>query len=272
MPLSDEIAPWFPLLVGISVLLMLALAIIIFVLQYQRRLFRQQETLREIRQGVQQQLLEAALQAQENERRRIGRDLHDGIGATLSVVKLHLNGWQDSEAAEQARRLLNEAVQGVRQISRELLPVVLDKFGLAKALESLARSVPATAEVDVRFVCTGEVRPLPPRIELVAYRAVQELLSNALRHAEADIITINLAYEPQALRLVFTDDGKGFVYTPNQIILSADKPGLGLFNLQSRVSLVQGTLYYLSAPGEGTQAALFLPISYPIPDTTPATP
>jgi two-component system, NarL family, sensor kinase len=260
---SEELAPWFPLLVGSSVLLALALAIIIFVLQYQKRLLQQQENLRQVREGVQQQLLEAALEAQEHERRRIGRDLHDDIGATLSVVKLHLNAWQDPQPdgpASQAKELLNGAVGELRRISRELLPVMLDKFGLVKALESLAKTVPASAEVEVRFTCSGEVRPLPPRLELIAYRVVQELLNNALKHAEADIIRIDLAYEPGALRLFFADDGKGFAYSPNQTIVATDKPGLGLFNLQSRVSLAQGTLYFLSAPDEGTQAALFLPI------------
>lgn len=90
---------------------------------------------------------------------------------------------------------------------------------------------------------------------------VQELLNNALKHAESDIIRIELTYEPAALRLFFADDGKGFAYSPNQkTIVSADTSGLGLFNLQSRVSLAQGTLYFLSAPDEGTQIALFLPV------------
>lgn len=269
MLLSDELPAWFPLLVGFSVLLMLVLvlAIIIVVLQYQKRLYRQQEQLREVRQGVQQQLLEAALQAQEKERRRIGRDLHDDIGATLSVVKLHLDKWQDGGgAAEQARELLNEAVQGVRQISRELLPVVLDKFGLTKALESLSRSVPASAQVEVCYSCSGPTRPLPAHVEVIVYRVVQELLNNTLKHAEAATVRLELTYEAEGLRVFYADDGKGFAYTPNQILLSTGKSGLGLFNLQSRVSLVHGTLYYLSAPGEGTQAVLF----FPVPDPTPA--
>lgn len=160
----EELAPWFPLLLAFSVLLVLAMAVVILVLQYQKRLLQQQESLREMRQGVQQQLLEAALEAQESERRRIGRDLHDDIGAMLSVVKLHLNTWQDSEPdgpAGQAKELLNEVIGRVRRISRELLPVMLDKFGLVKALEALAKSVPASAEVEARFTCTGDVRPPP---------------------------------------------------------------------------------------------------------------
>jgi two-component system NarL family sensor kinase len=256
-----------PLLLVTPILLLLALGIVGFVIRYQRRLMLQREEMQQLQQKgqreAQQQALEAALLAQEDERRRIAADLHDGVGTTLAIVKLHLNALQQPDLTQEATSLLDQAISEVRRISRNLLPVALQKFGLPFALDALARTVPAGGPTQLVLEQRGAPRRLDPKYELIAYRVVQELLGNGLRHARASTITIIVNFRPSQVELHYTDDGVGFDLAAVETQPSAiTRTGLGLTNLRSRVALLQGTFRQESAIGAGSQVWISLPLPY----------
>lgn len=262
-----------PLILVTPILLLLALGVVGFVVRYQRRLLQQQLQIRQVHEASQQQALEAALLAQEEERRRIAGDLHDGVGTTLAIVKLHLNTLNQPALTHEATLLLDQAITEVRRISRNLLPAALQKFGLPFALEALARTIPADGPTHVDIDQDGTPRRLDAAYELVVYRIVQELLGNGLRHAHASHIRLLVTFGTEDLTLRYADDGIGFDPTlPDQLPLSDARTGLGLTNLRSRVGVLRGTLHHESAPGQGTTVQVLLPLPYlasPPPSVSP---
>ncbi|GAA4373671.1 sensor histidine kinase [Hymenobacter koreensis] len=250
------------LLLVTPVLLVLALGIVGFVLRYQRRLLAQQEQLRYEREQAQHQSLEAALLAQEEERRRIAADLHDAVGTMLSIVKLHLSALPDTAATYEMTAMLDQAISEVRRISRNLLPAVLEKFGLSFAAEALCRAAGGGA-ARVLLHQTGNPRRLLPHHELAVYRVVQELLGNGLKHAQASQIEIILDFAPDRLSVEYSDDGVGFELAATDALpLPGTRTGLGLTNLRSRVALLRGTMRHESAPGAGTRVWVSFPAAY----------
>jgi signal transduction histidine kinase len=260
-----------PILLATPVLLLLALGIVAFVLRYQRRLLRQQEQIRQVREMAQQQALEAALLAQEDERRRIAADLHDGVGTTLAIVKLHLSTLGQPALTQEASALLDQAITEVRRISRNLLPAALQKFGLPFALDALARTVPSDGPTRLNLEQRGQPRRLNSHYELIVYRMVQELLGNGLRHAHSDRIDIIVDFGADTLSLHYTDNGIGFDTSiiDTQPLLGA-RTGHGLTNLQSRVKVLKGTLRYQSELGTGSQFWISLPVPYIAASQAPA--
>jgi signal transduction histidine kinase len=257
------------LLLVTPVMLVLALGIVGFVLRYQRRVQQQQEELRREREQAQYQALEAALLAQEDERRRIAADLHDAVGTMLSIVKLHLSALPESPANGEMSAMLDQAISEVRRISRNLLPAVLQKFGLAFAVEALCRSVPE-GNAQVLLEQEGEPRRLPPHHELAVYRVVQELIGNGLKHAQARQIIIRLAFKADELSIEYADDGIGYNLAALDMQPAPEvRSGLGLTNLRSRVVVLRGALRHESAPGEGTRVWISFPAAY-LPVSPPA--
>lgn len=256
-----------PLLIITPIMLLLALGLIVFVVLYQKRLIQHQEQLRQLQATRQYQVLETTMQAQEEERRRVARDLHDEVGSMLSLVKLNLyqltnsiKGAGDEVRGAEAniKKLLDEVIGSVRRISYDLMPVVLDKMGLVQALEALRRSVPASSGVTVVLECNDKSRRLAPKQELVLYRMVQELLSNTLKHANASTITLKLLFSENEVALYFADDGIGIDYGKQEKELG--QGGIGVVSLQSRVELMKGQMYMQSLPGMGTQVEIKIPI------------
>lgn len=258
-----------PLFIITPVLLVLAIGMIVFVFAYQRRILQHQEHLRELQELRQRQMLEAALDAQETERRRVARDLHDEVGGMLALIRLNIGQVErksqdpvTAETAQRSKELLDEAIQSVRRISHDLLPVVLDKMGLVQAINSLVHSVPADSGLEVAFTHNLDQHRLEERQELLLFRILQELLNNTLKYAEATKITIELHKADGNLTLRYTDNGKGFNYSTTQP--TGESSGLGLTNLQSRVDLLKGTLNFFSAVGAGIKAEIVLPIMHMI--------
>lgn len=263
-----EIEPWIPLLILIPVMLLLALGVIGFMVLYQKRLHQHQENLQKLQATRHQQLLEATMQAQEEERRRVARDLHDEIGTMLSLVKLNLyqlapvmEGANDELRAVEGniKQLLDEVIGSVRRISQDLMPVVLEKMGLQQALEALRRSVPETSGVQVTLICDDKSRRLEPKLELMLFRIVQELLNNSLKHAQANAISIKLQLTEKEATVHYADNGVGFDYLEVQ----QKGQGMGVVTLQSRVDLLRGKIEIRSLAGVGTQVEVKVPLQQP---------
>lgn len=198
-------------------------------------------------------------QAQEEERRRISRELHDDTAQVLTastrrVARLarDLSGDQ-KERADDILTDLNAAIESVRRFARNLRPSVLDDLGLLPALEWLA----SQAQTDTRLEVSGAERRLPAATELTVFRLVQEALNNVDKHAAAHTAAIRVAFQPQAVRVAVQDDGRGF--TTEEADAQAKGGHLGLIGLRERVELAGGELSVDSRLGAGTTLVFELP-------------
>jgi signal transduction histidine kinase len=207
-----------------------------------------------------------AISAQEEERRRLARELHDDTAQALASVLIRLRVLERTEDPQELRARLHEfreviarALDDVRRMAIDLRPSTLDDLGLVPALESHARAVAGHAHLQVRVTARGIERRLPPQIELVVYRIVQEALSNIAKHAAATEVDISLRREGAALRVTVHDNGRGF--DVGQTLASRER-GLGLFGMQERAALVGGRVDVRSAPGQGTTVTAIIPIPH----------
>jgi two-component system, NarL family, sensor histidine kinase UhpB len=199
-----------------------------------------------------------ALAAQEAERLRVARELHDEIGQTLTAVAIEAGSAAhgDSELARALRRVadgVRESLEEVRRIARELRPEALDDLGLANALIALSTRIGAQGGPRVRRDLQAELPPLSPDIELVIYRVAQESLTNTVRHSGAREVTVSLRADAEDVTLVVTDDGKGL---PSEL----SRDGSGIAGMRERALLVGGMLSLASTPGQGTEVRLTIPI------------
>ncbi len=252
------------LLAGIIGMLLLALAVIVFFVVYQKRLFAQNERLREQELAYQRNLVDAAIQTQETERRRIAADLHDEIGSMLSAVRLYMrqlkpegDPQKNADLKEQSLDILSNIIGQTRQITHNLMPPSLEQFGLVAATEDLCGVVGQSEVLDVHFSTNAEER-LHADQEIALYRVLQELLNNTLKHAEAKQVWVAFNFGAQELTLTYRDDGKGF-----ELPSSTDERrrafGLGWKSIESRVHFVKGELEVQSAPQEGLEVQIQLP-------------
>ena len=244
-----------------GVIVLLSVGVIGFFVVYQRRLFAQERARVEAQRAHQRALLEASVAVQENERARIARNLHDEIGSLLMAARLYLRQLPTEAAGktpairEQSLTIVDDMVQNVRRITHDLLPPALEKFGFQAAAEDLCDRIDRTDSLRVAFTDHSTTERLPPTAELALYRILQELLTNTIKYAEATNVALKLNRTPAAFTFVYTDDGCGF--DPSQ----AGGKGLGLRNIEGRVSVIGGQLQYRSAPGHGLQVTITLPLS-----------
>jgi two-component system sensor histidine kinase UhpB len=199
-----------------------------------------------------------ALAAQEAERLRVARELHDEIGQTLTAVAIEAGSAAhgDSELARALRNVadgVRESLEEVRRIARELRPEALDDLGLVNALIALSTRIGAQGGPRVRRDLQAELPPLSSDVELVIYRVAQESLTNALRHSGAREVTLSLTADAEEVTLAVTDDGKGL---PTQL----SRDGSGIAGMRERALLVGGMLSLASVTGQGTEVRLTIPI------------
>jgi signal transduction histidine kinase len=209
------------------------------------------------------------ISAQDEERARVARELHDSTAQTLTAVMLQLGAAaQGSHPPElddslaTMRELVADALEEVRSLSHTMHPRVLDDLGLAAALEWLARQTRAQEMFDVRVTADPDSSRIPAPLASVLYRVAQEALRNAARHAEARNVELHVRHDAKSASLEVTDDGRGFDVKRAE----ERRPGMGLFSMRERVSLVNGTLTLASTPGRGTRIVATIPLEHWKPD------
>jgi two-component system, NarL family, sensor histidine kinase UhpB len=205
------------------------------------------------------QAARTALAAQEAERLRVARELHDEIGQTLTAVTIQAERAADGDPAlapDALRRVadaVRESLDEVRRIARELRPEALDDLGLVNALIALSTRVGAQTGPRVKRALQGTLPPLSAEVELVLYRIAQESLTNALRHSDAGSVTVSLEADAGSVTLRVADDGKGM---PEQLPAAT----AGIAGMRERALLVGGRLTIDSRPGQGTEVRLTIPL------------
>jgi len=199
--------------------------------------------------------------AQEEERRRLALELHDETGQALTSILLGLKAIGGAETKEDAQRaeadvrgLVVQALQDVRALAVELRPSALDDFGLGPAVERLAQTFGERSGIGTNVETHLAVR-LTPELETTLYRVVQEALSNVVKHAGAEHVSVVLAQRESGVAAIIEDDGQGF----DESLIRPD--ALGLTGMRERLALVGGTLEIESAPGSGTTVAARVPVS-----------
>ena len=209
---------------------------------------------------VTQDALARAVEAQELERRRLARELHDEIGQDLTSLLLNLRRIEDANTAEEVREatanlreLVVTSLQDVRRLAVELRPKALDDFGLVPALERLAQTFMEQTELDIKLTDALGGRRLPRELETAFYRIVQEALTNIVKHAQARRVSILLMLMDDGAATVIEDDGRGF--DPGERY-----EGLGLLGIRERLQLLHGRLTIESTPTSGTMLRAEVPL------------
>jgi signal transduction histidine kinase len=229
------------------------------------RLFEQVQAGRRRLQALSRQLVEA----QETERRRLARELHDEIGQSLTVTKINLQAMQRiDDASVQAKRLeegisiVERALQQVRNMSLDLRPSLLDDLGLVAALRWFLDRQAQTAGFSTQFVADPPELRLTPALETVCFRLVQEALTNVIRHAQAQQVQVELRQREAELYLTIHDDGIGFD-VKTALKNAAQGGSLGLLGMEERVLLAGGYLEIDSVPERGTEIRVRFPLNAP---------
>jgi two-component system sensor histidine kinase UhpB len=217
--------------------------------------------------GLLQKMSEQVLAAQEDERKRIARELHDETAQGLATLLVRLKILERAKTApemrgqiDELRELTAETLEAVRKLAVELRPATLDDLGLVAALEGYTDAYGSRLPIHVAFSAIGfdgRQDRLPPQVELVLYRVVQEALTNVAKHAAAAEVRVELCRRTDEVIATIEDDGDGFDV---EDVMRSRERGLGLFGMQERMALVRGHLVIDSAPGRGTRVHARVPM------------
>lgn len=201
---------------------------------------------------------EKVLQAQEEERKRVARDLHDDVNQALTALLLRVEAAAQAAPAElkaeleETKALANQAMEELLDLARQLRPAALDDHGLVAALRAHVREYDRSGTVRASFWSDPNLRELPPEVQVVVYRVAQEALTNAARHSGAKRIDVSLTHHDGYACLQVSDDGRGFVFAD-------EETGLGLSGMRERSLLVSGKLEIDSRLERGTTVRLEVP-------------
>jgi two-component system NarL family sensor kinase len=229
-------------------------------LRRQQKLIDHQHTViaqQQIRQ-LELKSLRAMIEGQEGERSRIARDLHDGLGIQLSRIKLFIEAHQEElplSVKEPLNQFLDEACTETRLISNDLRPYALSTFGLVPALEDLVQKLNLVNKTKLILDHYGEIPALGDEAAVMIYRVVQELLNNALKHAHAQVVTVQLMANEETTLISVDDDGLGADFDTLQ------SKGNGIANIKSRIAYLGGHVMWQGIVGKGTSVMISLPIA-----------
>ena len=213
----------------------------------------------------QNELFNTIAAAQDEERKRIAQDIHDGLGSILSAAKLNLSSLKESRPllsneqitnAETTMQLLDEASVELRSISHNIMPATLSKLGLIAALKNLTYTISSNSDLQIDFSAHYFTVRINEQIEMSIYRITLELINNIVKHAQANKVTVQLIKYPHYINLLVEDNGQGFDYK-NALL---EKNGMGLVNILSRVDYLKAKMNVDASPGRGTIVIIDVPL------------
>ncbi len=242
------------LVYGIVFVVLLTTGLMLFFYHSRKKITEKELEKIELKLKNQEEILHATIATQEEERKRIAQDMHDAISSKLNVISLTTNlllendeiGTDDKKSLNHILSINNTVLESSRKIAHDLLPPILEKFGLKVALEELLDDYIKVSKLQILHTIEN-VPDLPDLEELHIFRIVQELINNALKHAKASQLNIELTRKINGFELSFTDNGKGF--DPESLNF---KTGLGLQNIKSRAAILKCTLEIKSSNNKGS--------------------
>ncbi|RWY52515.1 tetratricopeptide repeat-containing sensor histidine kinase [Mucilaginibacter gilvus] len=239
------------------------LSLIMGGLFYNRHQLKQKALMQKQMLEQQDVLTKAVVNAEENERKRIASDLHDGVGQLFSAVKMNLGGLfdritmdreEDRFLAENTLALVEESCKEVRTISHQMMPNMLLRSGIASDLKSFIEKIDADS-LKVSLEASGFKSRLESTVETMLYRVIQESINNVIKHAKATHLNITLNRTAAGITAIIKDNGVGFDSSKAE-----NFTGIGLKNIQTRIAYLKGTIAYNSAPGQGTAVNIYVPV------------
>jgi signal transduction histidine kinase len=247
----------FMMTLGTGGMVMLAVMVIVFIVIYQRRIFKKKTQIALMEMENQRAMMDAVLKTKELEQKRIAQELHDEIGSSVNAVKMSLIYMQLEESA---RIKLNEDLlmisKNVRRLSNELMPSVLDELGFQQALVHLVKRFQESSNCvfDINQHASDPFS-MDKAMELSMYRIIQELINNIIKYAKATKVTISVMHNDRAIKIELSDNGSGFI--PTDAYLSKTD-SLGLKNILSRVQQINADISYELLEPSGTKVTLIV--------------
>jgi signal transduction histidine kinase len=230
-----------------------------------RKIFDFMEKMEKEKRASEKRFLSVVIQAEEFERKRLAKDLHDGLGPLLSTVKMSVSALKKQENDSRSTEILNnldnviiESIKSIKEISNNLSPHILDNFGLNKAIRNFIQKINIAKSINIDFQTNLNDLRLEQNVETVLYRILCELINNTVKHANASKININLQYDLYAISLDYSDNGKGF---DMDNLFKPYEKGMGFYNIFSRINSLKGKIETNSAPGKGTEIKIQIPFN-----------
>lgn len=245
---------WFS--IGASFLFTIGLILIYKIFDYMERMEKEKR-------ADEKKFLSMIIQAEENERARLAKELHDGIGPLLSTVKMSVSALKkdneqvkEKEIVNNIDKVINESIRSLKDISNNLSPHVIENFGLTKALRNFIKKINSSGILHISLQSNMKDLRLDNNTEIVLYRVICELINNTLKHAYANKISIDLKHNQSNVYVEYKDDGIGFevdnLFKPQEM-------GMGFNNINSRINSLKGIIETHSSPGKGTTIKIYIP-------------
>jgi|GEM_PF-595768 len=212
-------------------------------------------------------LMRTIIYTEEKEKKRFAEELHDGIGPLLSGINMYIEKIQSQEETSKENKkllkycnaLVSDTINQIRIISNDLMPKLLDKYGLTKSLNSFIDKISKLEMVNINILGDNiEARDIPHDAALILYRGITELINNTLKHSQAENIDIDITKKHGAIKISYSDDGKGV--STNKTLQSPKSKGLGIKNLISRVKSINGTIHFADAQQQGFLVYIEVPL------------
>lgn len=231
-------------------MLVLAIGMIVFIIFHQRKVIRYQLRLQRLEYEQQKTLLNASIRFQEEERQRIAADLHDDAGPLLATARLYLtenlvnlDRTAQLQSIYNAKQIIDDTIQLIRNISHSLMPPTLKNFGLESAVNDLFQKISGSGSLNASSRFHDYRERLHPDQELIIFRVIQELINNILKHSNSSFIHLTQNNSGSKLYIRMHHDGKGLTQADFEK-LNKSSGGLGLKNIQSRLKLLQGRIFF----------------------------
>lgn len=236
--------------IGIGVMLVLIISFLIAILMSQRRKWKMLEEMQKLKEGQQNQLIEAAVRSEEGERHRIAELLHDEVGALLSSSRIFLVEMKtenlsqaDKDDHSKVKEMLDDSIQKVRSISHNLHSAILKEFGLNEAISHFMKKISGGTSMTSTVELDPEYQLSNAETDLAVYRIIQELVNNLIKHAHPRHIRICSVLKENELQLTLHHDGNGLNQDQFEA-LRYNPDGLGLKNIQNRIILLKGEILF----------------------------
>ncbi|MGN7785615.1 sensor histidine kinase [Niabella sp. 22666] len=250
---------------GMLASFLLCIGTLLFYIKYRRNMLQKQFELKTAELRYQKDLLKAVINSQEDERRRIGRDLHDEVGSKLSSLRLMIENFADVGAQKdsiqtfslQCKKTIDGVISNVRGISHNLSPILAGVYELHDAIQDFCDDLTRTGTIAVSIQIEESAvdAALPHFTKLSLYRVLTELINNTIKHAEAENINIRFSLLNEQYDIVYKDDGKGLI--KDNIVFNK---GIGFKNIESRLESIDAAFGIITSPGKGFEMNINLPL------------